>query len=114
MALAAEATFSREEAEAYRRVFDEIQQARELADEAARKGEARGEARGREQGLEQGLEQGRRQGLRAAIEDLAELLGLPVDEARRATLSQLDLTGLESLRTHLKRHRTWPAGGEPR
>jgi predicted transposase/invertase (TIGR01784 family) len=102
--LAEEATFSRDESEAYRRVFDEIQQARELAEEAGRKGEARG----KEAGLRAGLRQGEA-ALREAIGDLCELLGVELTAARQAQLAGLDLAGLQALRSALKSARAWPA-----
>lgn len=45
---------------------------------------------------------------RAAVEDLCEILAIPLDDARRAHLASLDAAGLESLRASLKRARAWP------
>lgn len=46
--------------------------------------------------------------LRAAVADLCEVLGVPLDEARRAQLAALDVAGLEALRAHIKVARGWP------
>ena len=107
LALAQEATFTSQEAEAYRRVFDEIQQARDLADEAARKGEARG----REVGLREGEARGRESALRDAIADLCEAYGIELTSQRVADLAALDLTALTALRYRLKAKRAWPDEG---
>jgi Uma2 family endonuclease len=48
---------------------------------------------------------------RAAIEDLCEVLGVPLDDARRAHLESLDAPGLEDLRARIKKERTWPSTG---
>jgi predicted transposase/invertase (TIGR01784 family) len=95
--LAEEATVSSEEAEAYRRVFDEIDQARQLAAEAAQKGKA------------DGLREGEAKGLREAVSDLCELLGISLTEAQREQLGRLALAGLQTLRAHLKATRSWPS-----
>lgn len=42
------------------------------------------------------------------LEDVCELHGIPLDDARRTHLAMLDAAGLEQLRLHLKHHRTWP------
>ena len=72
--LAEEATFSLEEAQAYRRVNDEIAQAEQLGNE----GEARGEARG----------------LRVGILDLCEALAIALRDERRALVERLGVSGL--------------------
>ena len=96
MTLADQTSWTDAEQQAYRKAFDEIEQARQLAREA----EARGEAKGKEAGL--------REGLQAAIELACELLGVELNPARRAHLAALDLAGLSALRSHLKAHKTWP------
>jgi len=45
---------------------------------------------------------------RAAVEDLCEAYGVPLDDTRRAHLDSLDADALESLRTSVKRTRSWP------
>ena len=74
--------------------------------------EAEAQATAREQ-AEQAKRQAEQQaalGMRAAIEDICEMCGIPLDTARRAQLETLDLTGLEELRRRIKKQRTWPAG----
>lgn len=61
-----------------------------------------------QEGLGRGLNQGRKEGLCVAVEDLCEVLGIEVTEARKAHFAGLDVTGLEALRQHLKQHRSWP------
>ena len=97
MHLAEEATFSFEEAEAYRRVNDEIAQAEQWGNES----EARGEARGRAEGLKAGL--------RVAIGDLCDVLGIAITEERRTAMGSLDEPALTALRDALKQTRAWPA-----
>lgn len=46
--------------------------------------------------------------MRAALEDVCEAYGVPLDDARRAHLDSLDADALESLRTSVKRTRSWP------
>jgi Uma2 family endonuclease len=45
----------------------------------------------------------------AAVEDLCELAGVPLDDARRAHLATLEAADLEALRAQVKRNRAWPA-----
>lgn len=45
---------------------------------------------------------------RAAAQDMCEVLGVPLDEARRAHLASLDADALDSFRLALKRARAWP------
>jgi predicted transposase/invertase (TIGR01784 family) len=99
LALANEQTFTESEREAYRKLRDEIFAALSMAREAEARGEARGEAKGLARGL------------REAVTDLCEAHGIEVDDARRALLSRLDLTGLEALRAHVKSCRAWPGEG---
>ena len=70
-----------------------------------------GEQRGKLEGKLEGEKTGRMGALREAVVDLAELLGLEVSPAPRASLVSLELSGLESLRLHLKQHRSWPESG---
>jgi hypothetical protein len=84
--LANEASFSAGELEAYRRVMDEIQQAREYGD--AR--EAKGLREGKEEGLREGKEEGRREGevkgKAAALLTVLAARGLAIDEATRGRI----------------------------
>lgn len=75
--------------------------------------EAEAEAAGRKQEAEARRQEaeGRRhaeEALRSSIEDVCELSGIALDEARRAHLGSLDAAGLDALRRHLKTHRAWP------
>jgi flagellar biosynthesis/type III secretory pathway protein FliH len=112
LALANEASFTAGELEAYRRVMDEIQQAREYGDEREARGRAEGEARGRAEGEArgkvEGLREGEAKGLRAAVVDLCEVLGLALSDGQRAQLAALSVAELEALRQQLKRERRWP------
>ena len=72
---------------------------------------AEGRAEGLREGEAKGREQGEAKGLRVAIADLCDLLGLPLDDARRAELDAADLPALEALRAELKRSRRWPELG---
>jgi Uma2 family endonuclease len=66
--------------------------ARQLAEEARRR-----------------LEQDSARGMRAAVEDLCEIFGIPLDAARRAALESLDVPGLDALRGRIKKERAWPS-----
>jgi Uma2 family endonuclease len=48
--------------------------------------------------------------LRGAVEDICEVCGVPLDEARRARLAALGPVELEALRASIKRERAWPSG----
>ena len=115
LALAETATFTPAELLAYRRVQAEIEQARELTDEARRKGQEaglrEGEARGKEAGLREGETRGKEAGMREAIADLCEAYGVELTSEHRGQLSSLDLTGLTALRSRLKSKRRWPTLG---
>jgi Uma2 family endonuclease len=50
--------------------------------------------------------------LRRTVEDLCELCGVPLDDARRAHIASLDAAGLDRLRSHVKTRRTWPEGAQ--
>jgi predicted transposase YdaD len=70
-----------------------------------------GRLEGKLDGERKGKLEGRREGelsQRQAIEDLCELLGIEVNEARRAQLAELDLAGLDAFRMALKQKRGWP------
>lgn len=99
LALANEASFSPQEIEAYRRVFDEIDQARLLARDA--------ESRGRAEGRAEGHAEGRASALREAIEDLCDVLGVPIDSDKRARLTRASVIELEALRDSIKRDKRW-------
>lgn len=49
--------------------------------------------------------------LRRSVEDLCDVFGVPLDEARRAHIATLDVTALDALRAHIKAHRSWPSPG---
>jgi hypothetical protein len=63
-----------------------------------------------DEAIQEGRQEGRQEGLRGAVELACEVLGISLDEERRAHLAGLDLAGLEALKQHLKTHRSWPAG----
>ena len=46
--------------------------------------------------------------MQATVGDLCELLDIEVTDERKAHLASLDLVGLETLRGHLKTHKSWP------
>ncbi|MRG91583.1 Rpn family recombination-promoting nuclease/putative transposase [Polyangium spumosum] len=52
----------------------------------------------------EGLEEGIRQGIVATC----DVLGIELDDARRAQLAAFDAAGLEALLAHLRRERRWP------
>lgn len=84
----------------------------EVGDELREQGKAEGLAAGKAEGLAagkaEGLTAGKAEGVREAVEDLCELLAISLTDERRAYLARLDLAGLELLRQHLKRLRSWP------
>ncbi len=81
--------------------------------EGLREGKAEGLREGKAEGLREGkaegLREGEIQGLREAVMAVCEVLGLPLDKARRQHLDALDAKGLEKLLHTLKRKRSWPA-----
>jgi flagellar biosynthesis/type III secretory pathway protein FliH len=77
--LANEAAFSETEMEAYRRVIDEIQQARELEEES--------EARGRVEGRAEGVAEGEAKGKADAVLAILAARGIDVDDETRAVIS---------------------------
>jgi PD-(D/E)XK nuclease-like transposase len=109
--LANEASFSADEREAYRRVMDEIQQAREYGDAREAKGLREGEAKGKAEGLREGEAKGKAEGLRTAVLDLCEAFGLAPTDEQRARLDAMDVGELEALRTAIKQTRAWPGVG---
>ena len=90
--LAEEATFSFEEAEAYRRVHDEIAQEEQWGNESEARGEVRGEARG----------------LRTAVFGMCEVLGLVLPREQKAAVDQMDAGVLAKLLEAIKVTRGWP------
>jgi Uma2 family endonuclease len=82
------------------------------AEQARQLGEAEGRAEGEAQGRAEGEARGRAEGLRTAVLALCEVLGVAVDERRRAELGRMGVAELESLCDALKRRRRWP--GRPR
>lgn len=65
-----------------------------------REGEVKGEAKGKAEG--------KAEGLRQAIVDLCDVLGIELDDRRKAELDTLDAGGLDSLRQALKQGKRWP------
>jgi flagellar biosynthesis/type III secretory pathway protein FliH len=92
----------------------------EHASEQRRRGHAAGLVEGKAEGLFEGkaagllegkaagLLEGKAAGLRLVIEDLCEVLALPIDAARRQHLASLGAEGLAALRAHIKHHGSWP------
>jgi len=70
-------------------------------------GEEMGMERGMEKGMEKGIDIGLRKGLRKTVLDLCEVLGVPLDEQRRAAVDAMEAPGLESLVNRLKTTRAW-------
>jgi predicted transposase/invertase (TIGR01784 family) len=82
MELANEASFTRLELEAYRKVMDEIQQLRDYVDQKL----AEGRAEGRAEGLAKGLAKGVARGSAEAILTVLAARGIGVDEETRARI----------------------------
>jgi predicted transposase/invertase (TIGR01784 family) len=105
------AGFTPAEWDAYDRAKIAEQDARGALSLAERQGEARGRARGfargREEGLTEGHSQGLTESLRRTIEDICELLAIPLDPPRRAEIGTLSREQLEALLARLKRERRW-------
>jgi hypothetical protein len=55
----------------------------------------------------EGRKEGQEEGLRAAVRDLCDVLGIPLDAAREAALEGMDLPALDALRARLKADRRW-------
>jgi hypothetical protein len=88
--LANEATFTRSELDAYRKVMDEIQQAREYGAAQRAEGEAtgfaKGEAKGKADGVAEGKAAGIAEGKAAAILAVLSARGVPVSNEARARI----------------------------
>jgi predicted transposase/invertase (TIGR01784 family) len=97
------ASFTSAEWDAYDRAKIAEQDARGAISLAERQGEARGH----EQGLAEGHTQGLMDGLRRGIEDICELLTIPLDPSRRAEIRAMSLEQLEARLARLKRERRW-------
>ncbi len=97
------AGFTSAEWDAYDRAKVAEQDARGAISLAERQGEVRGEVRGFARGHEQGLADG----LRRSIEEVCELLAIPLDPARRTEIGALSREQLEALLERLKRERRW-------
>lgn len=80
LGLANQATFTPTELDAYQRVIDEINQARELA-------EAKWDE-GRKSGLAEGHESGFAEGKRASLRQILELRGISLTEAEQDRISR--------------------------
>jgi predicted transposase/invertase (TIGR01784 family) len=93
------AGFTTAEWDAYDRAKVAEQDARGAISLAERQGEARGYARGRVEGLADGL--------RRSIEEVCELLAIPLDPERRSEIAALSREELETLLARLKRERRW-------
>ncbi len=72
------------------------------------KGLQRGLEKGHKEGHKEGHEEGRRAGLAEGIEVACALLGIDLTAARRAWMSELDVTGLEALLAQLRTERRFP------
>ena len=80
--------------------------------EGLAEGRAEGLAEGRAEGRSEGRSEGEASALRASIEGVCALLGVPLDDARRAHLASLDVAGLGALQAALFRDKAWPASLE--
>ncbi len=76
--------------------------------EGKEEGLREGERKGRREGKEEGLREGKREGLQQAITDLCDVLGIELNEDRKAQLKHLDIDSLEALRGQMKRAKAWP------
>lgn len=76
--------------------YDRAKVAEQDARGALQFAEARGEAKGKAEGL------------RAAVGSVCALLGIALDDARRARIEALSVEALEALLAVLTRDRTWP------
>jgi hypothetical protein len=84
--LANQATFSQTELDAYRKVFDEIQQVRDLAEAKWAEGEAKGKAEGLAEGKAAGLAEGEVKAKRETLFRLLLRAGLAVTDDDRARI----------------------------
>lgn len=78
-----------------------------VAEQDARGAVSLAERQGREQGLAEGRTQGLAEGLRRSIEDVCELLAIPLDPSRRTEIGAMSREQLEDLLARLKRERRW-------
>lgn len=62
---------------------------------------------GEELGVEKGMQKGLREGLRKTVLDLCEVLGIEIDDERRAVIEAMDSARLEEMIAHLKSARAW-------
>jgi Uma2 family endonuclease len=83
----------------------QAESARKQAESARKQAES---ARKQAESARKQAESARAKSARAAVEDICEAYGVPLDDARRAHLDSLDADALESLRTSVKRTRSWP------
>jgi predicted transposase/invertase (TIGR01784 family) len=97
--LANEATWTQGEREAYDRVYQEIDQARQLMLDS--------ESKGRRDGLEEGMDLGRKS-MKEAIRVVCNLLDITLDESKQEQFALESLPKLEILLEYLNLHRSWP------
>jgi predicted transposase/invertase (TIGR01784 family) len=112
-------SFTPREWDAYDRAKIAEQDARGALSLAEHQGETRGEARGFTRGRQEGLAEGRKEGLaegherglahglRRSVIEVCELLGIELDQERRALLEGMTAGALEDLLARLKRERRW-------
>jgi predicted transposase YdaD len=99
--LANVASWTQGEFDAYDRVYQEIDQTRQLVIDS--------ESKGRLKGLEEGRELGRKAGLCDAIHTTCNMLKMTVDNTKQRQLDQADTKELRRLLTYLRENRAWPA-----
>ncbi len=95
LSLANESTFSDAELEAYRKARDEVQQMIQYGRDAEGRGHSLGRA------------EGRAEGVREAIAAVCELLGVALDDARRAWIVAADTSALDARLASLRASRRW-------
>jgi hypothetical protein len=71
-------------------------------------GKSKGFLDGKAKGFLEGEAKGEAKGLRVAIEDLCDLLSLPLSNEQQAWLTQAQAPQLEIIRQSIKEHRAWP------
>ncbi len=79
-----------------------------VLDEAKTRSRKEGRKEGHKEGHKEGRKEGRREGLLAGIEVACDLLGIELDEERRARMNELDATGLEALLARIRAERRFP------
>lgn len=107
LSLANESTFSDAELEAYRKARDEVQQMIQYGRDAEGRGHSLGRAEGRAEGHAEGRAEGRAEGVREAITAVCELLGIAIDDARRAWIVAADTSALDARLASLRASRRW-------